>query len=200
MADAVALDPGSYGGTYKLIGGSPALDFANLVSYRGTPREHDWLQPASNVAAWVRAAGLEPATAAGTAGADRAALLDLRELLARVFLAVADGGTPRPADVERIGALADAAASRPGRRLTFRQGAPAAHWAGPAPSLPGMLALDAVGLLTSAPSLARVTACLECRWVFLDATRNRSRRWCDPADCGNRSRQRSHYRRHRPTG
>jgi predicted RNA-binding Zn ribbon-like protein len=199
VADAVALDPGSYGGTYKLIGGSPALDFANLVSYRGTPREHDWLQPASNVAAWSRAAGIDVAAEAG-GGDGLAALLDLRELLSRVFLAVADGGSPRPADVERIGALAAAAASRPGRRLVFAAGASAAHWAGPAPSLPGMLALDAVALLTSAPSVSRVTACLECRWVFLDATRNRSRRWCDPADCGNRSRQRSHYRRHRPTG
>ncbi|WP_052762919.1 CGNR zinc finger domain-containing protein [Jiangella alkaliphila] len=191
VADAVALDPGPYAGTYKLIGGSPALDFANLVSYRGTAREHDWLRPASNVAAWARAAGLE--VAADTA--DAASLRDLRELLARVFLAVADGGTPRAADVERIGTLA--AGARAGRRLVFAEGAPAAHWAGRAPSLLGTLALDAAALLTSAPSLGRVTACDECRWVFLDTTRNHSRRWCDPADCGNRSRQRSHYRRHR---
>jgi predicted RNA-binding Zn ribbon-like protein len=35
--------------------------------------------------------------------------------------------------------------------------------------------------------------------VYLDTTRNPSRRWCDPADCGNRARQRRHYRRGRGT-
>lgn len=194
MAGAVALDPGTYGGTYKLVGGSPALDYANLVSYRGTTRAHDWLEPASNLAVWAGAAGLDVA-AGGVDDGELAGLLDLRERLARVFLAVADGGTPRAADVERIGALA--ADARAGHRLVLAAGAPAAHWAGRSPSLRGTLALDAVALLTSAPLLGRVAACDECRWVFLDTTRNRSRRWCDPADCGNRSRQRSHYRRHR---
>lgn len=195
MADAVALDPGSYGGTYKLIGGAPALDFANLVSYRGTAREHDWLEPAANVEVWARAAGL---TVGGAAADDVAGLRDLRERLARVFLAIADWVSPPPADVERIGALA--AGAWTGRRLVLAAGASAAHWSGAAPSLRGALALDAAALLTSASSLGRVAACGECRWVFLDTTRNRSRRWCDPADCGNRSRQRSHYRRHRSAG
>ncbi|TDC50984.1 hypothetical protein E1212_13665 [Jiangella ureilytica] len=189
MAEAVALDPGAYGGTYKLVGGAPALDFANLVSYRGTSREHDWLLPPSNLAAWVAAVGLE---------VDLEAVDDvagLREVLARVFLAVADATTPAAADVARIGALAGSAGA--GRRLVFEPGEPAARWAGPVRSLPVALARDAAELLTSAQTLRRVTACDECRWVFLDTTRNHSRRWCDPADCGNRSRQRRHYQRRR---
>lgn len=198
MAEAVALDPGSYGGTYKLIGGSPALDFANLVSYRGTPREHDWLLPPSNVEAWLRAAGLEGAVGVGGGAGDLTGLLDLRELLARVFLAVADGGRPQPADVDRIGVLAAGTWAR--RRLVLAADAPVALWTDPAPSAVGTLAVDAAALLTSPASLERVSACGECRWVFLDTTRNHSRRWCDPADCGNRARQRSHYRRHRTTG
>ncbi|HUG86040.1 MAG TPA: CGNR zinc finger domain-containing protein, partial [Euzebya sp.] len=60
-------------------------------------------------------------------------------------------------------------------------------------------ALDAASLLTSPDALARLAACGECRWLFLDQTRNRSRRWCDPADCGNRTRQRRHYQRHQRT-
>ena len=38
-----------------------------------------------------------------------------------------------------------------------------------------------------------------CGWLFLDATRNHSRRWCDPLDCGNRARVRAYARRHRPS-
>jgi predicted RNA-binding Zn ribbon-like protein len=36
-----------------------------------------------------------------------------------------------------------------------------------------------------------------CSWLFLDTTRNHSRRWCDPRTCGNRVRVRRHYRRYR---
>ncbi|MBB5790011.1 ABATE domain-containing protein [Jiangella mangrovi] len=196
MAEAVALDPGAYGGTYKLIGGAAALDFANLVSYRDTDREHDWLAPPSNLGLWVAAAGLDVG-GPGSSGEVREAR-ELRELLARVFLAVADGVAPAAADLARIGSLADGRSG--GRRLEWDADAAVARWVAPPPSLPVALGSDAAALLTSAELLRRVTACDECRWVFLDSTRNRSRRWCDPADCGNRSRQRRHYQRHRTAG
>jgi predicted RNA-binding Zn ribbon-like protein len=31
-----------------------------------------------------------------------------------------------------------------------------------------------------------------CRWVFADRSRNRSRRWCDMAACGNRAKVARH--------
>jgi len=31
-----------------------------------------------------------------------------------------------------------------------------------------------------------------CRWLFLDRTKNRSRRWCDMATCGNQAKARKH--------
>lgn len=192
--EALDLEPGDYPGTYKLIGGAPALDFVNLVSYRGTPRAHDWLDPATNLGRWADAAGRRAVTGAYP-GADVEALRDLRELLARVFLAVADGGVPAPGDLDHLGALAAHTWAR--RRLRFPAGADAASWTGPEPSLREEVVLDAVAILTSAAELRKVSACAECRWLFLDTTRNHSRRWCDPADCGNRARQRRHYRRRR---
>lgn len=190
MADAIALDPRGYQGTYKLIGGTPALDFANLVSYRGTDRHHDWLEPPGNAAVWVEAAGI---TASPTL--DVAALREFRELLARTFLVIADGTSPAPGDVDEIGKAA--AVGWTHRRLSFVASAPAAVWATTTIPLLNEIALDAASLLTSAASLRRVAACPECRWLFLDTTRNHSRQWCDPADCGNRARQRRHYRRQR---
>lgn len=57
---------------------------------------------------------------------------------------------------------------------------------------------SAVELLVS-PDLERVKACAEqgCTYLFLDRTRNRSRRWCDMAVCGNRAKARRFYRRQR---
>ncbi|GIM89912.1 CGNR zinc finger domain-containing protein [Paractinoplanes toevensis] len=42
---------------------------------------------------------------------------------------------------------------------------------------------------TARPGWPRLKACRgdDCRWVFLDGSRNTSRRWCDMANCGNRA-------------
>jgi predicted RNA-binding Zn ribbon-like protein len=36
-----------------------------------------------------------------------------------------------------------------------------------------------------------------CGWLFLDETKNRSRRWCEMSVCGNRAKARRHYDRNR---
>lgn len=186
MADPIPLDPATYGGTYKLIGGAPALDFANLVSYRDTPRAHDWLDPPDNVHRWSRAAGLD------APGSDRLeTLIALREALARVFLALADGQDPRGPAFDVVAGAARRARGQ--EQLTWDAGA--AAWSLSQPCLADVLARDAACVLTDPSKRSRIGACTECRWVYLDTTRNRSRRWCDPADCGNRARQRRHYRR-----
>ena len=41
----------------------------------------------------------------------------------------------------------------------------------------------AVELLTHGP-LERVKSCGNCRWLFLDQSRNHSRRWCRMDECG----------------
>ncbi|HEY8602107.1 MAG TPA: CGNR zinc finger domain-containing protein, partial [Thermomicrobiales bacterium] len=55
---------------------------------------------------------------------------------------------------------------------------------------------SAAELLTSADRV-RVRECAGtgCGWLFLDTSRNGSRRWCDTRDCGNRERVRRHYAR-----
>jgi predicted RNA-binding Zn ribbon-like protein len=51
-------------------------------------------------------------------------------------------------------------------------------------------------------SWARMKACPDehCAWAFYDATRNRSRTWCDMAICGNRAKARAFRRRRAQTG
>ena len=47
-------------------------------------------------------------------------------------------------------------------------------------------------------SWGRLKACLadDCRWAFLDRSRNGSRRWCDMRVCGNREKARAFRARH----
>jgi predicted RNA-binding Zn ribbon-like protein len=64
------------------------------------------------------------------------------------------------------------------------------------------VARSAAELLTSS-KLGRVKVCagVGCGWMFLDESRNASRRWCDSRDCGNRERVRKHLARKKyPSG
>ena len=55
---------------------------------------------------------------------------------------------------------------------------------------------SAADLLTS-EALARLRRCGNptCSWLFIDETRNRSRRWCEMASCGNVLKVRRHRER-----
>jgi predicted RNA-binding Zn ribbon-like protein len=66
-------------------------------------------------------------------------------------------------------------------------------------SLLGTIALSASELLLS-QDRSRVGQCADedgCGWLFLDTSKNHSRRWCDVRDCGNRARQRQFQKRAR---
>jgi predicted RNA-binding Zn ribbon-like protein len=43
---------------------------------------------------------------------------------------------------------------------------------------------DAAAELLTAPQLSRLKKCAGCPWVFLDQSKNFSRRWCAMEDCG----------------
>jgi predicted RNA-binding Zn ribbon-like protein len=72
-------------------------------------------------------------------------------------------------------------------------------------ALDGMLwplAWSAADLLTSA-GLARVRQCARsegCDWLFVDTSKNGSRRWCSMNLCGSRDKGRRYYRRKRAIG
>ena len=43
----------------------------------------------------------------------------------------------------------------------------------------------------------KVKACADsaCGWLFIDVSRNQSRRWCDMQDCGNRAKATRFYKK-----
>jgi predicted RNA-binding Zn ribbon-like protein len=74
------------------------------------------------------------------------------------------------------------------------------EWTGQEDRLDALLwpvGVSAAGLLAS-DDLNRVGECADdrgCGYLFFDTSRNRSRRWCEMRDCGNRAKARRHYRR-----
>jgi predicted RNA-binding Zn ribbon-like protein len=62
------------------------------------------------------------------------------------------------------------------------------------PSFALVLAQSALRLAGSA-EVARLKACPNCGWLFVDRSKNASRVWCDMLTCGNRAKAGRHYRR-----
>jgi predicted RNA-binding Zn ribbon-like protein len=54
----------------------------------------------------------------------------------------------------------------------------------------------AMELLTS-DALLRVKRCGRCSWLFLDGTKNRSRRWCSMEGCGTQEKSQRFVERRR---
>jgi predicted RNA-binding Zn ribbon-like protein len=93
-------------------------------------------------------------------------------------------GAPPPAALARVVQRAGAAVERAhlaGRHLA---------WDGHHLERPlWPIAVSALDLLRDGP-LDQLKACEDCPWLFLDTSRNHSRRWCSMADCGTRVKMR----------
>jgi predicted RNA-binding Zn ribbon-like protein len=178
-----------------LCGGHPALDFVNtLGGLREGPWDDEWLLDYRHLATWSRHAELlaEPSVdrllERATARPDEAdhALRDaitLREALYRIFAA---NVRYEPAAAEDLATVATTyrEALANARLVPQRERADWAWDAGEDLRRPlWPIAHAAVDLLRS-ERLGRLRQCGHCRWLFLDASKNRSRRWCSMAHCG----------------
>jgi predicted RNA-binding Zn ribbon-like protein len=177
------------GGWAEAIGGHPALDLVNTVSWRLDPsRTVDRLQDGAELARWADFIGL--AGAVGEAADDTVVRVRrLREQLYRVVQPMAVGEQP---GAKEVGVLRRPLFAAVGRAEVVSV-MPLELTAG---DLVDELALHAWRLLEREDA-GRLRQCgaSDCGWLFLDHTKNGSRVWCSSADCGNRTRARRHYAR-----
>src|SRR5882672_8070924 len=185
---------------FELNAGRLCLDFTNTVQTRPLSEKVDLIKSYADLLSWGEAAGLaEPARRQTRAADDALAqALSLREALYGIFSARA-AGLPAPTpDLHTVNKAIGKAMTRAGLNPSASGGF---EWGWPdAP--PGVdrvawwVARSAAELLTSR-ELTGVRECdgYDCGRLFMDGTKNRSRRWCDMASCGNRAKGRRHYER-----
>ena len=194
-----------------LVAGELCLDFANTAAWHAGDRPQELLGTYADLVAWGRRVGLLNASQAAkllrqavtrplAAAAALRRAVAVREVIYRMALAVLQGKAPRAADLadfnrELMSALRHLRVVARPRGCTW-------DWASRAGELDEMLwpvLRSAADLLTS-ERRQRIGQCADdrgCGWLFLDLTKNHSRRWCDMADCGNRAKARRHYMRTR---
>jgi predicted RNA-binding Zn ribbon-like protein len=194
---------------FELIAGHPSLDLVNTLDWRFRPNGAEELLESydallgfmeeSDLLTPKQARQLQRATG-GSAG--RHALeqcLELREAIAQVFYAKLDGDSPLPASLKTLEHYFKAARSR--QQLRWKKTGLQWKWAEieDEPEIPlWLLSLSAAGLMLS-DDARRVRACdnLECRWLFMDTSKNHTRRWCDMKICGNRMKARRFKAQHK---
>jgi predicted RNA-binding Zn ribbon-like protein len=194
------MSPSDLKPPYQLIAGHPSLDFVNTLDWRfreeGTEEllssYEDLLRFAeqSKMLSTRQARQLLRTTSnvAGTRVLKRST--ELREAMAEVFYAQVDGLEPSDASLRTLEQFFKAA--RLNQKLCWKDSRVAWAEMESEAELPlWLLSLDTSDLMTS-EAIHKLRACdvPDCRWLFLDTSKNHARRWCDMKICGNRMKAR----------
>jgi predicted RNA-binding Zn ribbon-like protein len=190
--------------TFDLCGDHLALDFANSVSHRETDAPIERLTDYSDLVAFVSQSQVIDRARArsllamarrhpGRADAALAQAVALRDGLYQLFRAVALGDEARPENVDLLNAEMGRLCVAADLTLAWRDEPRQID------AFLGAIVLAAVRLATDPSERSRVRVCEapDCEWLFYDTSKNRSRRWCDMRQCGNRMKARRHYQRAR---
>lgn len=196
-----------HAGNLKLLGGNLCLDFVNTVDWRGAEHPIEYLCTFQDLVAWGQHVQILSGGEAHRLLALAVTLLDeaervlqraieLRETLFHLFASVSRGIAPAGKDLDTFNIYfaevmqqARIVQSQSGFRLDSRGNTQTMDW------ILYPIIHSATDLLLS-EKIKRVKLCADpsCGWLFLDNSRNRSRRWCDMKDCGNRAKARRYYR------
>ncbi len=198
---------------FEFVAGELCLDFANTVGGKRGVEPREYLNSYADLVSWCQQAGIVKPSKAGAllrlasrrpedSGSVLRQAIALREIIYRIFAALTTGGAPRSAD---LGGLNAALGSHLGR-LRVVAGKKVFDWTweagdGTLDQPLGPIARSAAGLLTSPHLLERVHQCQSatCGWLFVNSTKNHSRRWCVMKDCGNAAKVRRFRLRQRRT-
>jgi len=192
---------------YRTKTGWLCLDFANTMEWHASQSPVETLNSYADLVEWSANRGI-------VSGDAREALLrqnkekptearvvlekarEVRENIYQMFSDAAHGSPIKISDLKGFNkALATAL---PHSRLVPGEGGLKWDWdSGPdrMDSVVWPVVKSAVDLMTS-EAIKRVGQCADdrgCGWLFWDSSRNRSRRWCDMKDCGNRAKVRRFY-------
>jgi len=192
---------------FQLLAAHPSLDFANTLDNRYSPSGPlELLDSYADIVQFASECQLLSASQARSVlrnirptDAENALKVarELREAIERIFSAIADGRKVPVRDLAILNNHIEQALAH--RQIEMRNGSFAWTWSGIETLAQGLLwpISHAAGELLAAPDLNFVRRCdaSTCRWLFLDTSKNHSRKWCDMKICGNRQKARLHYKR-----
>ncbi|GGH78650.1 putative RNA-binding Zn ribbon-like protein [Pullulanibacillus pueri] len=193
---------------FDLIGGRLCLDFANTVGWHDSrEKSEELLTSYEELVNWSLQANIfnqqqslsllkKAQSQPSKAKEILQQAIELRESIYQIFSLVSNNEPPASRDLSILNKAL-------GHAYGLIRLVPGEHkfslkFLNCGETLDGMLppiVQSAIDILTSEKELSRVKKCegAPCGWLFLDTSRNRSRRWCSMADCGNRAKAKRFY-------
>jgi len=195
-------------GSLKLLGGRLCLDFVNTLDWRGTDTPQEFLNTFDDLVSWSRHAGIssqqecrklyemaEQSNAAAEMVLNQA--LKLRETIYRLFAAGIANQNPRKEDLAIFNN--NLSRSMQDSQITLTKEGYTWDISGNRSRLDWVLnpIISSAAEILVSNERKRVKACADsaCGWLFIDVSRNQSRRWCDMKDCGNRAKATRFYKK-----
>ena len=193
---------------FEMVGGGVCLDFVNTIHEYGAAEPREELDTFADLVSFVRQANGISDRDAGTLQRQAAknpkeskkvlaTAREFRAALFRIFSAVNAGKEPARQDWNLLNRLISRVYQNPSiaRKGTnffwmWRENPSAIE------RLLSPIVRSAAELLTS-DKRKFVRECVSdtCTWLFLDLSKNQTRRWCDMKKCGNRAKWHRHYDR-----
>ena len=182
----------------SLDGGWLCLDFTNTVATRKPGTGEDYLPAWADFVLWVRRVRLLPEAEFGIwqqmPPGEISEVRALREAIYALFSHLAQTGAVHLTHLDTLNDFLHEVYAHTRLRITEaglrRSVVDEPHLEKPL----WIIALSAERLLLS-ERLARVKACDNCGWLFLDTSKNGARRWCNMATCGSQIKAKAWYHR-----
>ena len=194
---------------YDFDAGDLSLDFANTKNWHASASPEEFLKTYNDLLAWGEQAGLVSPEAVRwlnqlaverpeESGSAYDLAIQLREAIYRIFSNRYASEPISPMDLAIVNSVVRDAMAH--RQLIISQDSIHWEWVAGIDDTNLILwpvAYAAAQLLTS-DKITRVRECEDdrgCGYLFIDQTKNHSRRWCSMDSCGNRAKARRHYSR-----
>lgn len=195
-------------GAFEFTGGRLCLDFTNTLTDRLDAEPGELLRTYADLIAWSLQAAIldeeearqllseaekEPEEAMRWLHTIRQA----RELIYEMLVGLTNNRQPDPEQMEQFNHLL--CESMAHAYLSSDENGFHWTWSNEVGRLerPLWFVIRSTADLLTSTDLGNTRLCAsdECGWLFLDTSKNHSRRWCDMRSCGNRAKARRHHQR-----
>jgi predicted RNA-binding Zn ribbon-like protein len=193
---------------FDLSGGRLCLDFANTLEDRPSDAPRELLNSYEDFISWGQQAQIvtdkeahrlmeEAQRRPEEARQVLEQTLTVREAIYRIFSLVAEDASPEQSDLLILNDTLSKVMTQ--ARIVPEADGFVWGWATEEGALDRVLwpvVRSAADILTSDELYeVRLCAANDCNWLFLDTSKNQSRRWCNMKSCGNRAKARRHNER-----